>query len=63
MSLAKTSNRVPVEASTYAADGVPIWVLLHVLDGKLSELEVLRAGGEPLDSLPNVNSLAVSVRC
>lgn len=35
-------RRVPVEAEMADVDGVPIHVLLHVVDGCLDELEVFR---------------------
>ena len=45
--------RVPVEAEYPDIDGIPVWVLLHVdADGFLSELEICRADGRPLQSPP-----------
>ncbi len=35
-------RRIPVEASYPDADGVVVHVLLHVIDGRLDELEVYR---------------------
>jgi hypothetical protein len=44
--------RVPVEADVADADGMTVTLLLHVLDGRLSELEILRAdGGKVLTTL------------
>jgi len=49
---------VPVEAEGSDADGALIWVLLHAsLDGFLDVLEVLRANGEPVTSMPRPQRL------
>jgi hypothetical protein len=40
--------RVPVEAETTDEDGVPIMVLVHVVDGLLDELEIYRVDGKPI---------------
>lgn len=39
---AVVSRRIPVEASYPDADGMVVHVLLHVIDGRLYELEVYR---------------------
>ena len=39
---ATVKRRIPVEASYPDADGVIVHVLLHVIDGRLDELEVYR---------------------
>lgn len=39
---AAVNRRIPVEASYPNADGVVVHVLLHVVDGRLNELEVYR---------------------
>jgi hypothetical protein len=49
--------RVPVEAEYLDDDGVPIWVLLHVHDGVMCELEICRADGRPLISPPTPERL------
>jgi hypothetical protein len=51
-------RRIPVEAEGVDADGVPIYVLLHVVDGYLNELEMLRADSEPL-RLPDPQTLII----
>jgi hypothetical protein len=38
-----TGQRVPVEGRATSVDGTPLTVLLHVVDGTLCELEVVRA--------------------
>ena len=50
--LAKTKCRVPVEAEYLDVDGVPIWILLHVVDGLLNELEILRADSAKMQNFP-----------
>lgn len=35
-------NRVPVEGETQDVDGMPIHLLLHVVDGVVNELEIYR---------------------
>jgi hypothetical protein len=39
---------VPVEAELEDEDGVPVHVLLHVLDGYLNELEIYREDSAPV---------------
>jgi hypothetical protein len=40
--LAAVERRIPVEAEIDDEDGVTVHILLHVLDGKLNEIEVFR---------------------
>jgi hypothetical protein len=47
---ADVKYRVPVEAEYLDDDGVPVWVLLHVRNGVMCELEICRADGRPLVS-------------
>ena len=49
---ANVRYRVPVEAEYLDDDGVPVWVLLHVRDGVMCELEICRADGGSLISAP-----------
>ncbi|MDQ3547523.1 MAG: hypothetical protein M3439_01780 [Chloroflexota bacterium] len=53
---------VPVEAEGYDEDGVPVWFILHVRDGYLHEFEISRANGERIYSLPDVDTIAVTIR-
>jgi hypothetical protein len=46
-------NRVPVEAEGKDTDGVPVYALLHVVDGNVAELELYKADGSPIRSWPN----------
>lgn len=41
--------RVPVEMRVYESDKVPIQILLHVVQGYVSELEVFRADSSKID--------------
>ncbi|MGM1016425.1 MAG: DUF6984 family protein [Actinomycetota bacterium] len=57
-SMSAAAYRVPVEASYTDADGVVAHVLLHVLNGRLHELEVYREdGGQVLTSAAQAGDL------
>lgn len=45
---AVTVARVPVEAEADDADGAPIAILLHVVDGLVVELEIYRMDGDAI---------------
>jgi hypothetical protein len=45
-------QRVPVTAIFDDADGMPIYILLHVVEGKLWELEIYRADGSGILNRP-----------
>lgn len=49
---AAVSRRIPVEASYVDRDGVRVHLLLHVVDGYLDELEVLRADSASIMNRP-----------
>jgi hypothetical protein len=49
--LARVRTRVPVQALATDRDGMGILINLHVVDGLLSELEILRGDGAPLQSI------------
>ncbi len=52
--------RVPVEGQYLDADGIPVWLLLHVnREGFMCELEIVRADGKPLISTPTPERLEV----
>lgn len=46
--VANVERRIPVEAETHDEDGVPVRVLLHVVDGLVRELEFYKADGSKL---------------
>ena len=45
-------ERVPVTAIFDDADGIPVYLLLHIEAGRLSELEVYKADGSPIVNKP-----------
>lgn len=49
---AAVSRRIPVEASYVDRDGVRVHLLLHVVDGYLDELEILREDSAPVINRP-----------
>lgn len=53
-------HRIPVEAAAEDVDGVLVHFILHVVDGRLSELEVFREDGESIQRMPRAASLSVS---
>src|ERR1700760_953456 len=46
--LAPVLKRIPVEGEGTAADGVPIYFLLHVVDSQVRELEIYKADGSSI---------------
>jgi uncharacterized protein DUF6984 len=54
-------NRVPVEAEAEDVDGVPIHVLLHVVDGRARELELFREDGKTVQRQPSPQDLPLLV--
>lgn len=54
---AATKYQVPVEAKSKDLDGMEISVSLHVVDGRLYELEVYRLDGEGISQPPAPESL------
>jgi hypothetical protein len=58
---ALVKDRIPVEAIAKDADGVPVSVLLHVVNGFVNELEILRADGAPLQAAIHPRNMEVTV--
>ena len=56
---ASVLHRVPLEAEAVDSDGVALHVLLHVVDGRLNELEIYREDGARVLELPPVDSWVV----
>lgn len=54
---ASVRSRVPTEAVAVEKDGTKIAILLHVVEGYVSELEVYRHDGGTIKVLPNRESL------
>lgn len=51
------TERVPVTASFEDCDGMPIYLLLHIVDGKLWELEIYKADGSQILNPPTADKL------
>ena len=58
---AEVAHRIPVEAVAADSDGVPIHILLHVVDGMLQERTVLREDSRPFQHAPAEDELQVLV--
>ncbi len=56
---ADVRSRVPVEAEYEDADGVTVHLLLHVVEGKLGELEVYREDGGAVQRRASPSQLRV----
>ena len=50
--VATVINRIPVEAEGVDDDLAPIHILLHVVDGRVSDLEIFREDGGPVRKVP-----------
>ena len=56
---AKVKRRIPVEAEFQDSDGTLIHLLLHVVDGKVNELEIYKEDGLPIIERPEPSKLKV----
>ena len=54
---AQIEQRIPVEAVGFDEDGVPIHILLHVVDGAISSLEIYRVEGAEVQRMPYYETL------
>lgn len=45
---APVTRRIPVEAETRDEDGIPVLLLLHVVEGFVREFEVVKGDGSPM---------------
>ena len=54
---AKVDERIPVQASTLDSDNVPITLFLHVINGKINELEIVKADNSPLNKTLKASDL------
>lgn len=52
-------SSVPVEARGFDEDGIEVDFLLHIKDGVVQELEVLKANGSPIVRRPGAETLEV----
>lgn len=55
------TKRIPVEANAPDDDGVDVNVLLHVVDGFVTELEIYKNDGTPIRRMPRADDLNVTV--
>ncbi|SDJ37867.1 hypothetical protein SAMN05444157_3080 [Frankineae bacterium MT45] len=58
---APVDRRVPVEAEFLDSDGMPVHLLLHVIDGALSELEIYREDSGTVLSAVGPGELSILV--
>ena len=58
---ANVTKRVPVEGESADVDGVPIYFLLHVVDGQVRELEIYKADGSSIAQMPAPEQIEVIV--
>jgi hypothetical protein len=58
---AEVAHRIPVEAVAMDSDGMPIHILVHVVDGMLQELEYFREDSRPVQHPPAAKDLRISV--
>ena len=56
---AEVLYRVPVEATAPDLDGIPIHVLLHVVDGLLHEVEIFREDSQPIQRVPDASTVTI----
>jgi hypothetical protein len=53
-------ERVPVTGSTRDAEGIGVEVLLHVVDGVMSEVEIYRIDGKPVIGAVDPSALTLT---
>jgi hypothetical protein len=59
---AEVATRLPVEAQCIDEDGVPISIMLFVINGFISELEFSKADGSAIKKMPDPQALHVFAR-
>lgn len=55
----KLPERIPVQATTYGEDGVPVQLFLHVVEGKINELEIVKADNSPIKKVIEAKDLHI----
>jgi hypothetical protein len=60
--IAAVKDRVPVIGMTKDEGGGHVEILLHVIEGKIHELEFVRMDGEPMVGLPRLDIMQLHVR-
>ena len=58
---AEVVGQVPIEATMEDNDSAPILILLHVIDGYLGELEVLKLDGTPMQTKLSSEGMKVTI--
>lgn len=58
--IAPVRRRVPTEARYDDSDGTPVHLLLHVVAGKVAQLEIYKADGSTIERRPSPSDLQVS---
>ncbi len=58
---ASVKKRIPVEAEAVDEDGIHVHLLLHVVNGLATELEVYKDDGSPIRRMPGPDDLEVIV--
>jgi hypothetical protein len=56
---ASVKRRVPIEAEAHDADGITIHILLHVVEGIVSEFEVYKDDGSDVVAIPGPEDLDI----
>ena len=59
---AETKFRVPTEGEAEDVDGVTVHVLLHIINGKLNELEIYKDDGSEILQMPEPDTLDFSIQ-
>ena len=57
--VADVARRIPVEAEGRDLDGESVHFLLHVIDGRMAEVEIYREDGASLSRMPDPAELSV----
>ncbi|GEM_PF-1692631 len=57
---ANVTNRIPISGRVNDSDGVPIEIFLHVINGKIDELEIVKADNSPLRQPIDASKITVT---
>ncbi|MCM3042235.1 hypothetical protein M3201_21490 [Paenibacillus motobuensis] len=55
------TERIPVEMTAFESGKAPVMFLLHVVNGYINELEVLRADSSPIDDAIDLSNIELSI--
>jgi hypothetical protein len=56
---APVTERIPVEGESVDSDGVKVHILLHVVGGRLTELEIFKEDGSKVLQPPTASELTI----